>query len=323
VKQLLPIGPGGGEDCYHGCVVERAAWICVAPLLLVLAGACGRLDYDALQATLDGGGSDAALPSVDAGPALTCAMLGPALETAPADPYLEPSLHVDGLTLVARRTPGPTLFQATRATSSAAFGPFGAVTVVQSDVQDQTFLDIEVLGLGPSVIAMGSTGSGPRSLVLCEDPPAQPCGLVTVFDELGVAITDDIDGPTLAIRDGALVMAFSRGSEIYLATPRATLAEWDAALFDLGVFGLGAVSADDPALTTDGTRLFVPMTVQGVGSLYALRFDGEVQGYTGPERVFDGVGSPAVGIESATAIEVFVQANTRGVSEPHRLSCVP
>lgn len=289
------------------------------------AGACGRLDYDGLAASGDGGAADAAGSGSDAamGAYLSCAGLAPALATMPADAYLEPSVHVDGLTLVARRSPGATLFEATRPSESAAFGNFGAVTVVQSDVQDQTFLDVEAVVSGPSVVAMGSTGTAPRSLVLCEDPPTQACGTVTVFDEQGVAITDDIDGPTLAIRDGALVMAFSRGDAVYLATPRDNLSQWDAYLFDLGVFGLGAASADDPALTPDGTRLFVPLTTMDGTSLYVLRFDYEVQGYTEPLRVMDGLGSPAVGLVSASGVEVFGHANTRGITEPHRIDCVP
>ena len=258
-----------------------------------------------------------ATATVDAGPHVICSAAEPALTTMPANAYLEPSMYVDNLTLVARSVPGPSVFEAVRPNLTSPFGNFEAVTVIQSEIQDQTFLDVETLGLGMTVLGMGASGT-PRQLLTCADPPSVACVPAAVFDDLGAAIEDDLDGPTLANRDGQLVLAFSRGDAIYLAQPRATLAEWDAVLFDLGIEG---ALADDPAFTVDGRLLIVAMTVGATSGLFAYLWDPANQTYGDPQLFATALGAPAIGVETATTIEIFGHGDSRGVSEPHRLSC--
>jgi hypothetical protein len=306
----------------------------LATLVVLLAAACGRIDFIPLARDGSVVGMDTAMSEIDARvdvgsdtsrdagdtgdagtrPIFACTTPAPVLAEPPAIDYIEPALHVDGLTLVARPRAGASQEQASRASTTGLFGAFGPVSVIAAVLEDPTFIVFE-----SQVIAAVALRTGPRTLAICIDPSATTtCDPIDVFDDDASLITDDVDGPSLAVIEGELRMAFSRGDAIYLARPRAdALAEWDAFPLELWADG---TRFDDPALTADGRFMFAPEQAI-VGRLIVFRWNPVTSRYEdGTVLDFQG-SSPNVGIDDGTTLELFVSAATRGLVEPHRVTC--
>ncbi|RLB48797.1 MAG: hypothetical protein DRJ42_22400 [Deltaproteobacteria bacterium] len=280
---------------------------CVASAAL----GCGRLNFGPRDASSP---VDAARDtSVDAGPQVDvgCAPLAPVSPAAPADGLIEPGLRTDGLSLFARFSFRDLV--ATRGTVDDPFSDWAEDMTIRSIAEDPHFIDFEGSEIAAGARRMGEV---PRHLTLCRPPfDAGDCDQLSIFDEDGVLMTDDLDGPALAIRDGELFMAFNRTSTIYIARPRASdLDEWDAALVDMGpgVFG-------DPTLTNDGAILIT----DGPGdALYVAEWDAPSGTYVHAHPVIgvDG-GSADIGVEVVGGFELFVTYDSRGLNEPHRTTC--
>jgi hypothetical protein len=273
--------------------------------LLVLA-AC-RAGFDPI------GDPPAADASADApvAPRLTeCDPLAPAL--AVAEDGREPAMFTDDLTLLASSS--GVLREAVRPEVGDPFDAFEDASLISASVGDPAFLDASDANPPGGLIRLATRSEvGIRRLVTCDGSTLDSCADISLFDEEGAAITDDVDGPYPAILDGQLIASFNRGDAVYLAVPRAIdLLEWDARLLQLDVIG----SFDDPALTSDGETMFLFSS----GVIFSLRYDRVSEQYVDPVLLID-ASSPAVGFESATEIELFVTAETRGVVEPHRTVC--
>lgn len=276
-------------------------------LALLLAIASCRVGFGSA-------GRDAAAdaPPADAAPLLTdCDPIAPVHTDPPGQALREPTLHIDGVTLLAADS---SLKEATRASPRDPFGPFGAPTVIDASVADPAFIDGSTLVPALGLIrlgAVGGAGGTARNLVTCAS--ASSCSDITLFDEQGAAITDDVDGPYPIIRDGELSMVFNRGDEVWAATPRAAgLLTWDARPLDLSAVG----PVDDPAVTADGSL----MIAASGGSLFALRYDPDTGEYVDPVLML-AAASPAIGVVTETELELFVAADTRGIGEIHRTVC--
>ncbi len=295
-------------------------------LALLIAVGCGRFgfdesSFDAAVGTRDASAvADAAADST--GETVSCAELAPILANQPGGALIEPTAYVDGLRVLVRPSNGALLRDTTRPTPLGAFGPLSPTTVINVTVQDPTFLDGAAVGAGTIAMAAGNFGDGgDRTLAVCDviDVLA-PCDAVTILDDNGIELLGETDGPTLAVRDGAIVLAFNRGLSLFTGLPNDTsLLSWTAA----PVASAAALDIDDPALTADGELLFVAGGVAPVFTLYVLHWD-SASGEFGAPSVVDvdpSVASPSVGLQNGDSFELFVSADTRGIREPHRLIC--
>ncbi len=246
---------------------------------------------------------------------VVCGPMTPVSPVPPVDALIEPALLTDGLTLLARFS-----FQdhiAVRASPGEDFGEWSRTTDYLALAQDHSFLTVagEEIGVGAEIPAGGED----RQLTLCSAPFATgPCDVIRLFDSSGALITDDVDGPSLALRDGELVVAFNRGSEVFFARPRsAGSLDWDATRIDIGTGLYG-----DPALSEDGRILAVSDTARG-NSIQLAVWDASADNFVPVQELSTIIGgSPEIGLETAAGWELFLVTDTRGVVEPHRVSCL-
>jgi hypothetical protein len=242
--------------------------------------------------------------------ALTCEQPVPALDTKPAIQLAEPSLDETNTVMLVRGDGATTMYETTRPSPTSSFGAITAATLVPGTIQDPALFSFE-----GKPYALGAQGPSPRKLVLCPDPSANStCVPIALVDtSTTAAITDDVDGPTVALRDSQLVLVFSRGPDLYAATATdSTLLTWMATRLELGDFSL-----DDGALTSDGSLLIAPAG----DVLFAYRWDDQASTYVAAGMINIGGSSPDIGVEDADQIELVVTRRDRGILEPYLARC--
>jgi len=223
----------------------------------------------------DGGVPDAAPP----GP-LTCSNPQLVGTVTGVSHLSEAALRTSGLTLVAH-TMSLAGFETSRAAHDQPFGAWTASELLPG-AEDPTFFDLG--GTEHAVVACANA-SGVRHLELCLLPAS--CTPMTVKDPSGLAITADVDGPSVAVLGGgALRMAFNlndAGGEtsIYLAEASATAPyTWTAA--PATALNVNGAKEDDPALSPDGLVLIFNKETPGSnGDLYVSERASTAQPFQG------------------------------------------
>jgi hypothetical protein len=256
---------------------------------------------------------DVTAPAVDARPPdpyITCSGFQPVLASEPSPALVEPGLHPDGLRMVVRQDGVATLRELRRDDTMSSFVT-ASLSAFPAGVGDPSFVTI-----GDTVYGFGAQTPSPRRIVICPDPASTTtCSPITMLAETGEAITTDIDGPSVALRDGRLVMAFNHQIAAYVAEPETDdLLVWRARWVQEA-----GVMIDDPALTRDGRLLIVPND----RGLEALRWDDTVQNYVQPTPVSEIGASPEIGVQSESQTELFVTWKRDGspIAEPFVATC--
>jgi hypothetical protein len=264
-----------------------------ASLVVALAGMCGCERMLGLHEI--GGPPDAAVDVPPPEPYLVCPAFEPVLESVPGSGLVEAGLYVDGLRMVVRIQASTALRELRRPAPDEPFGStLHSTTLVASGSEDAAF--VEIGGAVYAFAAVRKPLDTVRGLVVCRD---STCADITVLlAGTDTPITSDLDGVSVALRDGELAMVFNQGNVIYQAEPAsADYTVWRATYLEQA-----GVMADDPALSRDGKLLVVPTSA----GLIALRWDPTVATYVTPTPVADAGSAPEFGLESVDGVELFV-----------------
>lgn len=269
-------------------MIARGRPVALLPIVLVLG--CARtvpvsppstdtstiadaISADAGGQHADEGSLDARLnPPADGGQVRRLSCEAPEPVGAALENHLfAPAMRADGLMVRAEPRDDPPVY-ATRATLDASFGSWTASTMLPVDAQDPTFFLFD--GQERTVIAV-EVQAEPylRGLQYCASVPAASCTAVTVVDDaLGTTITQDMDGPSVAVVDGAQVMVFNVSihnvgisANVFQATPTVAgdLRHWTAE--PLSAISRPNLREDDPAVSADGTIVVYERPVEGRG----------------------------------------------------------
>ncbi|MCA9671352.1 MAG: hypothetical protein KC503_37400 [Myxococcales bacterium] len=245
-----------------------AAGLVAATMLALAPAGCTRLGFSSSAATSPdgspdgdaGGGADvvdALGDDAPASPRLSCTFAGQV--GASPEPIREPGITVDGLHLFARDEGASfTAWESTRPDLDAPWSDWAKTSRLASWTQDPSFLAIDgqlelFAARSPQALDM------PRAIYRCSRPfesNATTCQKVTIYDVNGDEITDDLDGPSLALLRGSPTMTISwqlQGvfQRVLIATPRAgDLLAWDAVRLQGG-----EIDTDDVVLSDDASLL--------------------------------------------------------------------
>ena len=238
---------------------------------------------------------------------IACAAPVPMLASPPSAALVEPGFDATGKIVLVRQ--GTTLRQLTRPSLTSPFGPPENASALDPTVNDPAFVVID-----GETVAFGSQPPAPRHIVICRAPASTTtCERITILDETtGTAITDDHDGPTVAVRSGEPLLVFSRGASLYAAKPTTEdLASWTATRLELG-----GLMVDDGALVADGRILVVPVA----GGLVALHWDDSAGAFGDPAVLSIAGESPSV-FDQGAVLELAITRSDRGILEPYLARC--
>jgi len=220
-----------------------------------VAGAEGGLpDSTADGPTLDRATPDAAEPDGYSPSALTCSQ--PQLVGTGAPSYLsEAALRTNGLELLARTQTGEG-YSVKRSGSGQAFGAWSPTTLLVGG-EDPTFFSAK--GSEYAIVAVIEAGSTGRQLKLCVVASGTGCTAVKVGTPGGALLTDDMDGPTVALLSSVALMAFnlntSAETDILLAETADPTSSGVWLSVPVATVNQAGVKEDDPALSPDGLVL--------------------------------------------------------------------
>lgn len=216
---------------------------------------------------------DAPVPDATLPPTPVCQVPALVGTTPPTNPR-ENALRADGLVLTAR-TNGARYSTARSATDQ----PFGAwaTTTAHPSGEDPTFFVYK--GVEYAMVSRTPSGASVRSLYLCTLP--NTCVKVPVkYASSGAEVTDDMDGPSVAIVGGKLLLAHNIGpsgsssGDIYLAT-LVSSSDLFKGLETKPVTSLAVAGykEDDPSISPDGLVIvFSGLTTSGDSDIwYASR----------------------------------------------------
>lgn len=273
---------------------------------------------------------DAPLPDAAQPPKPVCQAAALVGTTPPSGPR-ENALRADGLVLT-------TLSSGTRYSTarSATDQPFGAwaTTTAHPSGGDPTFFLYK--GVEYSVVNRTPSGASVRSLYLCTLPNL--CAKVTVkYAASGKEVTDDMDGSSVAIVGGKLLLAHNIGpsgsgsGDIYLATPVDTS---DPAkgleTKPVTTLAVAGYKEDDPALSPDGLLIvYSGLTTSGDSDLW----------YASRATLSDAFGAPQqlavvnsaksdrdvdfaeVTIKGKQVLELYFSSDRDGSTKVYRAAC--
>jgi len=252
--------------------------------------------------------------------------------SSPPYPLYEVALRADGLELIAKKS--GQWYSTKRTAQDQPFADW-STTALLSGKQDPTFFEIK--GIELAIVAT-SPGTGlPRVLELCTSPTT--CNALTLKDKSGQTVTDDTDGPSVAVLPGGdLLMAHNIGpggsgdGHVYLATPsdpndlsQPWVTEPATALDRAGE------AEDDPALSPDGLVIVVDgNTSSGDNDLWvSMRpdlsspFPAQVQLTDVNSSADDGSAylAPLSSSGGKTRYELFFSSDRNGNLEVYRSEC--
>jgi hypothetical protein len=294
------------------------------------------------DATEGGPGLDAAvvqdesgmLPDTGPPPKLSCAPPQLVGSSYPTGSLSEPGLRTDGLELVTRGS-GST-YSSKRPAIDQPFGAWSTTSLLPGG-QDPTFF---VFGGGEHAIISRSQSTGGRRLEHCTCTSSDcTCAALTITDQSnGQAITDDMDGASVAVTSGGLLLAHnvapgaSASAEIYLATPDDPGdpgAGWTTSL--AGAVNTPSYKEDDPALGPNGLVLLFGAPGQaGDTEIWISQRAGLTAPFPAPEPLQDvntnsnessPYLAPIAGSPGSKKMELFFRSNRDGSPRIYHTVC--
>jgi hypothetical protein len=268
---------------------------------------------------------DAALP-----PTPVCQ--APALvgTSQPALPR-ENALRADGLVLT-------TLASGSRYSTkrSATDQPFGAwaTTTAHPSGGDPTFFSYK--GVEYAMVARTPSGGSVRALYFCTLP--NTCAKVTVkYASSGKEVTDDMDGPSVAMVAGKMLLAHNIGptgsgsGDVYLATPVDT-SDPAKGLSTKPVTALAVAGykEDDPSISPDGRVIvFSGLTTSGDSDLWYASRASLSDAFGSPQQLTSansaksdrGADLAEVTIKGKQVLELYFSSDRDGTLKIYRAAC--
>jgi hypothetical protein len=285
-----------------------------------------------------GPGLDAAVTPDESGtssdtgppPKLRCATPQLVGSSYPTVSLSEPGLRTDGLELLARG--GGSTYSTKRTAADQPFGDWSTTSLLPGG-QDPTFF---IFNGGEHAIVSRSQSTGTRRLEHCTCTASScTCAALTITDpSSGQAITDDMDGASVAITSNGLLLAHnvspgvSASAEIYLATPDDPgdpSAGWTTSL----VSGVNKPNykEDDPALSPDGLVLLFGAPGQaGDSEIWISQRETLSAPFPAPEPLQDvnttsNEASPYLAPMAGKKMELFFRSNRYGSTRIYHAVC--
>lgn len=332
MSRLVPVVLGcAAIQLVAGCLVAPDPWLWQKRKRDAATDADGARSDAAKDAPLaDKAPLPDLAPDAPVPPALTCKVPAQVGSSQPGS-MGETALRASGLELVASYSGNR--YSTKRAAVDKPFGSWSQVTLLGGGA-DPTFFFVK--GVEYAVVARSHTGA-PRTLELCLVQSASCAKLTVKYAATGKEVTEDMDGPQVAITAGGALMIHNIGplgssdGDVYLASPTdQTDLSQGLTTTRVATMSKPNYKEDDPAISPDGlVVLFGGSTTAGDYDIWYAARATTKDAFPAPTQL-SSVNSTAdesgpymagVTIKGQQVLELYFRSTRSGGARIYRAEC--